>query len=65
MDRIEIRKSEKAFLVGVLHGNQTAEVVKEHLNELKQLAETAGATVVGQITPVSYTHLTLPTILLV
>ena len=50
MDRTEIRKSEKAFLVGVLHGNQTAEVVKEHLSELKQLAETAGATVVGQIT---------------
>ena len=50
MDRTEIRKSEKAFLVGVLHGNQTAEVVKEHLDELKQLAETAGATVVGQIT---------------
>ena len=50
MDRTEIRKSEKAFLVGVLHGNQTAEVVKEHLDELKQLAETAGAMVVGQIT---------------
>ena len=50
MDRTEIRKSEKAFLVGVLHGNQTAEIVKEHLSELKQLAETAGATVVGQIT---------------
>ena len=50
MDRTEIRKSEKAFLIGVLHGNQTAEVVKEHLSELKQLAETAGATVVGQIT---------------
>ena len=50
MDRTEIRKSEKAFLVGVLHGKQNAEVVKEHLSELKQLAETAGATVVGQIT---------------
>lgn len=50
MDRTEIRKSEKAFLVGVLHGNQTAEIVKEHLSELKQLAETAGAKVVGQIT---------------
>jgi len=50
LDRTEIRKSEKAFLIGVLHGNQTAEVVKEHLDELKQLAETAGAMVVGQIT---------------
>jgi len=50
LDRTEIRKSEKAFLVGVLHGKQNAEVVKEHLSELKQLAETAGATVVGQIT---------------
>ena len=50
MDRDEIKKSEKAFLIGVSHGNQNAEVVKEHLDELKQLAETAGATVVGQIT---------------
>jgi GTP-binding protein HflX len=50
LDRTEIRKSEKAFLVGVLHGKKNAEVVKEHLSELKQLAETAGATVVGQIT---------------
>ena len=50
MDRTEIKKSEKAFLVGVLYGNQTAEIVKEHLSELKQLAETAGAKVVGQIT---------------
>ena len=45
-----IKKSKKAFLIGVSHGNQNAEVVKEHLDELKQLAETAGATVVGQIT---------------
>ena len=50
MDRTEIRKSENAFLVGVLHGDQTTEVVKEHLSELKMLAETAGAKVVGQIT---------------
>ena len=50
MDRTEIRQSEKAFLVGVLHGNQTAEIVKDHLSELKMLAETAGAKVVGQIT---------------
>ena len=49
MDRTEIRKSENAFLVGVLHGDQTTEVVKEHLSELKMLAETAGAKVVGQI----------------
>ena len=50
MDRTEIRKSENAFLVGVSHGGQTTEVVKEHLSELKMLAETAGAKVVGQIT---------------
>ena len=50
MDLTEIRKSENAFLVGVLHGDQTTEVVKEHLSELKMLAETAGAKVVGQIT---------------
>ena len=50
MDQTEIRKSENAFLVGVLHGDQTTEVVKEHLSELKMLAETAGAKVVGQIT---------------
>ena len=50
MDRTEIRKSENAFLVGVSHGDQTTEVVKEHLSELKMLAETAGAKVIGQIT---------------
>ena len=50
MDQTEIRKSENAFLVGVSHGDQTTEVVKEHLSELKMLAETAGAKVVGQIT---------------
>jgi len=48
LDRTEIRKSEKAFLVGVLHGNQTAEIVKEHLSELKQLAETAGLKLSGK-----------------
>ena len=50
MDQTEIRKSENAFLGGVSHGDQTTEVVKEHLSELKMLAETAGAKVVGQIT---------------
>jgi len=50
LDRTEIRKSENAFLVGVSYGDQTTEVVKEHLSELKMLAETAGAKVVGQIT---------------
>ena len=50
MGRTEIRKSENAFLVGVSYGDQTTEVVKEHLSELKMLAETAGAKVVGQIT---------------
>ena len=43
-------ESENAFLVGVSYGDQTTEVVKEHLSELKMLAETAGAKVVGQIT---------------
>jgi len=50
LDKTEIRKSENAFLVGVSHGDQTIEVVKEHLSELKLLAETAGAKVVGKIT---------------
>ena len=50
MDQTEIRKSENAFLVGVSYGDQTTEVVKEHLSELKMLAETAGAKVIGQIT---------------
>jgi len=50
LDQTEIRKSENAFLVGVSHGDQTTEVVKEHLSELKMLAETAGAKVVGKIT---------------
>ncbi len=41
-----IRKAEKAVLVGLVHKTQTEEQVKEYLEELAFLAETAGATAV-------------------
>ena len=41
-----IRKAEKAVLVGLVHKLQTEEQVKEYLEELAFLAETAGATAV-------------------
>ena len=40
---------ERALLIGVLSNDQDSEILKEHLDELKLLAETAGAIVVGQI----------------
>lgn len=43
------KKNEKAFLIGVAHGNITREIVDEHLDELSLLAETAGAEVAGRI----------------
>ncbi len=42
-------ENEKAFLIGVAHGNITKHVVDEHLDELSLLAETAGAVVAGRI----------------
>ena len=38
-----IAEEEKAILVGLIHNTQTEEQVKEYLDELAFLAETAGA----------------------
>ena len=40
---------EKALLIGVINNEQNLETLNEHLDELKLLAETAGAIVVGEI----------------
>lgn len=40
---------EKALLIGVVSNEQDSETLNEHLEELKLLAETAGAIVVGKI----------------
>ena len=65
-------QKEKAMLVGVIHGELNRDKVDQHLDELLLLTETAGGEVIdtvvqkiNRINPVSYTHLTLPTILLV
>ena len=42
--------NEKAFLIGVIKSGNTDEMIKEHLDELELLAQTAGAEVVGRIT---------------
>ena len=39
----KIQKEEKAILVGLVHKDQTEPQVKEYLDELAFLAETAGA----------------------
>jgi len=44
-----ILNREKALLIGVLINEQNSEILNEHLDELKLLAETAGAIVVGEI----------------
>jgi len=44
-----ILNQEKALLVGVLSKEQDSKILNEHLSELKLLAETAGAAVVGEI----------------
>lgn len=41
---------ENAILVGIRWGDLTPQVVDEHLAELRLLAETAGAEIVGQVT---------------
>ena len=40
--------TEKAFLVGTIHHEITETIVTEHLDELEQLAVTAGAEVIGR-----------------
>ena len=42
--------NEKAFLVGVVTGGLSQEVVEEHLDELELLTETAGAETLGRFT---------------
>jgi len=44
-----ILNREKALLIGVLINKQNSEILNEHIDELKLLAETAGAIVVGEI----------------
>ena len=46
----EIKKKEKAILIGVIHGKLNLPTVEEHLEELELLAKTAGADVVGHVT---------------
>ena len=42
--------NEKAMLIGVIKPGNTEGMIKEHLDELELLAETAGAEVVGRVT---------------
>ena len=49
MEKNNILNKERALLVGVLNNEQDSKILNEHLAELKLLAETAGAVVVGQI----------------
>ena len=44
------RLKEKALLIGVIHGELDEQIVEYHLDELRLLAITAGAEVVGNIT---------------
>lgn len=50
IDNPEIKKKEKALLIGVVHGELNLPTVEEHLEELELLAKTAGANVVGHVT---------------
>src|ERR1041385_7608023 len=47
-------RKEKAVLVGVIHRNQNEEQVKEYLDELAFLAETAGAVALKRFTQKLY-----------
>ena len=49
MKNNNILNREKALLIGVLINEQNSEILNEHIAELKLLAETAGAIVVGEI----------------
>lgn len=49
-NRNRINKEERAVLVGVVHKEQTEQLVHEYLNELAFLAETAGAVTVKKFT---------------
>ncbi len=49
MKNNNILNREKALLIGVIINEQNSEILNEHIDELKLLAETAGAIVVGEI----------------
>ena len=49
MNNNNILNREKALLIGVLINEQNSEILNDHIEELKLLAETAGAIVVGEI----------------
>jgi GTP-binding protein HflX len=48
LEESRIARSRRAFLVGLVLPGQPGYVVEEHLDELAQLADTAGAVVVGR-----------------
>ncbi|MFL6259390.1 MAG: GTPase HflX [Thermoanaerobaculia bacterium] len=48
LEESRIARSRRAFLVGLILPGQPGYVVEEHLDELAQLADTAGAVVVGR-----------------
>jgi GTP-binding protein HflX len=48
LEETNVRRSRRAFLVGLILPGQPGYVVEEHLEELAQLADTAGAEVVGR-----------------
>jgi len=49
-EQILSNKIERAILVGVIHDNLEDHVIKEHLDEMELLADTAGANVIGRVT---------------
>jgi GTP-binding protein HflX len=50
IDNSNTKSKEKALLIGVIHSALDEKIVKDHLDELRLLAITAGAEVVGNIT---------------
>ena len=48
LEESQFPRSRRAFLVGLILPGQPGYVVEEHLDELAQLADTAGAQVVGR-----------------
>ena len=50
IDNSNTKLKEKALLIGVIHSALDEKIVKDHLDELRLLALTAGAEVVGNIT---------------
>jgi GTP-binding protein HflX len=50
IDQQGSNKTERAILVGVIHGKLDELIIDEHLDEMELLADTAGADVVGRVT---------------